>query len=181
MNIKHRILSSKFKERIFGDLCRGRKVVCLLNEYQRNTGWRFVPNSYFRKSAVDGSSEHHLTLLIFPAENVSFSKAKILSIINTWDRNLRFHLWLIEIKPCNYNSTHSHLQYRGIDKSLARPGRKPAKVSLRMAWISFGALPCKINTLMAARFSKLLKWRASLTCFRACFLPGRDKDLSAPR
>jgi len=27
----------------------------------------------------------------------------------------------------------------------------------------------------------LLKSRASLTCFRACFLPGRAKDVSAPR
>ena len=27
----------------------------------------------------------------------------------------------------------------------------------------------------------LLKSRASQTCFRACFLPGRAKDLSAPR
>ena len=27
----------------------------------------------------------------------------------------------------------------------------------------------------------LLKSRGSLTCFRACFLPGRSKDLSAPR
>ena len=27
----------------------------------------------------------------------------------------------------------------------------------------------------------LLKSRASLTCFRACFVPGRAKDLSAPR
>jgi len=27
----------------------------------------------------------------------------------------------------------------------------------------------------------LLKSRTSLTCFRACFLPGRAKDLSAPR
>jgi len=26
----------------------------------------------------------------------------------------------------------------------------------------------------------LLKWRASLTCFRTCFLPGRAKGLSAP-
>ena len=33
--------------------------------------------------------------------------------------------------------------YRGADKSLARPGRKQANVSVRMAWISFGALPCK--------------------------------------
>jgi len=34
---------------------------------------------------------------------------------------------------------------------------------------------------MIARVLTLLKSRASLTCFRACFLPGRAKDLSAPR
>ena len=33
---------------------------------------------------------------------------------------------------------------------------------------------------MTARVSILLKSRASLTCFRACLLPGRAKDLSAP-
>jgi len=34
---------------------------------------------------------------------------------------------------------------------------------------------------MPARVSILLKSRAFLTCFRACFLPGRAKDLSVPR
>ena len=33
--------------------------------------------------------------------------------------------------------------YRGADKSLARPGKKQANVSVRMVWISFGALLCK--------------------------------------
>ena len=33
--------------------------------------------------------------------------------------------------------------YRGADKSLARSGRKQANVSVRMALISFGALPCR--------------------------------------
>jgi len=33
--------------------------------------------------------------------------------------------------------------YRGADKSLARPGRKQANVSVRRARISFGALPCR--------------------------------------
>jgi len=33
---------------------------------------------------------------------------------------------------------------------------------------------------MTARVSMFLKSRASLTCFRDCFLPGRAKDLSAP-
>ena len=34
---------------------------------------------------------------------------------------------------------------------------------------------------MTARVSMLLKSRASPTCFRACFLPGRANDLAAPR
>jgi len=51
--------------------------------------------------------------------------------------------------------------YRGADKSLARPGRKQANVSVRMAWISFGALPCKGGGgLMTACVSMLLKSRA---------------------
>ena len=45
----------------------------------------------------------------------------------------------------------------------------------------FGALPCRKKNLMTARVSMLLKSRASLTYFRACFLPGRAKDLSVPR
>jgi len=51
-----------------------------------------------------------------------------------------------------------------------------------MALICFGALPCRRKkNLMTARVSMLLKSRLSLTCFGACFLPGRAKDLSAPR
>ena len=49
-------------------------------------------------------------------------------------------------------------------------------------WREFPSAPClagKIN-LMAARVSMLLKSRASVTCFQACFLPGQAKDLSAP-
>ena len=37
----------------------------------------------------------------------------------------------------------------------------------------------KQKNLMTARVSMLLKSRAALTCFRACFLPGWAKDLSA--
>ena len=35
------------------------------------------------------------------------------------------------------------LLYSGADKFLARPGMKQANVSVRMAWISFGALSCR--------------------------------------
>ena len=52
-------------------------------------------------------------------------------------------------------------------------------------WREFPSVPClagkKKKTLMTARVSMLLKSLASLKCFRACFLPGRAKDLSAPR
>ena len=71
--------------------------------------------------------------------------------------------------------------YRGADKSLALPWRKQANVFVRMTWISFGALTYRKKNLMTARVSMLLKSRAPLTCFRACFLPVRAKDLSALR
>jgi len=71
--------------------------------------------------------------------------------------------------------------YKGADKSLARPGRKQANASVRMVRIPIGALPCRKKILMTARVSILLKSRASLTWFRACFLPGRAKDLLAHR
>jgi len=50
-------------------------------------------------------------------------------------------------------------------------------------WREFPSAHCLAGEkqLMTARVSMLLKSRASLTCFRACFLPGRAKDLSAPR
>ena len=51
-------------------------------------------------------------------------------------------------------------------------------------WREFPLAPClagKKKHLIRARVSMLLKSRASLSCFRACFLPGRAKDLSAPR
>ena len=70
---------------------------------------------------------------------------------------------------------------RCADKSLAQPGRKQTTVSAKMAWISVDALPCRKKIIMTARVSMLLKLRASLTCFRAYFLPGRAKDFSARR
>ena len=96
-----------------------------------------------------------------------------------WSRGLCFTL-----------PSHSHLapkliedwssKYRGADKSLARPGRKQANISVRIVWISFGALHWRKKSLMTARVLMLLKSRAFLTYFRGCFLPGRAKDLSAP-
>ena len=47
-----------------------------------------------------------------------------------------------------YNTYHCatvaySIQYRGAGKSLTQPGSKQANVSVGMAWISFGALPCR--------------------------------------
>ena len=51
-------------------------------------------------------------------------------------------------------------------------------------WREFPSAPClagEKKNFMTARVSILLKSRASLTFFIACFLPGRANDLSAPR
>jgi len=49
-------------------------------------------------------------------------------------------------------------------------------------WREFPSAPCIAEKKkLTARVSMLLKSRKSLTCSRACFLPGRAKDLSAPR
>jgi len=52
-----------------------------------------------------------------------------------------------------------------------------------LEWREFPSAPClaEKKRLMTAHVSMLLKSRASLTCFRACFLPGQTKDLSAPQ
>ena len=49
-------------------------------------------------------------------------------------------------------------------------------------WCRFHSAPCvaEKKNLVTASVSMLLKSRSSLTCFRACFLPFRAKDLSAP-
>ena len=56
--------------------------------------------------------------------------------------------------------------YSGADKSLARPGRKQANVSVRMAWISFGALPCRkkktwLQLASRCRWNRALPWYVS--------------------
>ena len=48
-----------------------------------------------------------------------------------------------QLKSTLYNECNFRISLQGADKSLARPGRKQANVSVRMVWISFGALPCR--------------------------------------
>ena len=76
------------------------------------------------------------------------------------------HLNYVRQVYYSYQEMHKHM-YRGADNSLAQPGRKQANVSVRMAWISFGALPCSENCLITVRVSTLLKSCASMACLRA--------------
>ena len=61
-----------------------------------------------------------------------------------------------------------------------QPDQEGNKLIFLSEWREFTSASCLAGkrNLMTARVSMLLKWRASLTCFRACFLPGRAKDLS---
>ena len=73
-----------------------------------------------------------------------------------------------------------HLQYRGADKSLARPGRKQARKHVRDAR-DFN----KIEKRAVIKFLFLQgkapkEIHAILTETLACFLRGWAKDLSAP-
>jgi len=65
----------------------------------------------------------------------------------------------------SYKSLHK-LTYRGANKSLARPGRKQANVSVRIAWISFGALPCRKK-----------KWQLASPCCRNRARPWHASEL----
>ena len=90
-------------------------------------------------------------------------RLKVTASRQHFKHNFQGRNW-VEILCCAQSS-------RGADKSLASPGMKQANVSVRMAWISFSALPCREKkNLMTTRVSMLLKSRASLTCFRALFL-----------
>ena len=53
----------------------------------------------------------------------------------------------ISINKKSWFPPKNSLNYMGADKSLARPGRKQANVSVRMTWISFGALLCRKKNL----------------------------------
>jgi len=50
------------------------------------------------------------------------------------------------IYAANYLLLPSTWTVHSADKSLARPWKEQANFSLRMAWISFGALPCRKKT-----------------------------------
>jgi len=78
-------------------------------------------------------------------------------------------------------NTTTQTPTRGVDKSLARPGKKQARKHVRDAR-DFN----NIETRAVIKFFFFLQGKAPneihaiLTETLACFLPGRAKDLSAP-
>jgi len=64
----------------------------------------------------------------------------------TFLRNAGKHLPIHTVQKSRRHASSTQKRacnYRGADKSLARPGRKQAYVSVRMACISFSVLPCR--------------------------------------
>jgi len=81
-------------------------------------------------------------------------------------RNPKIHYRTHKL-PNNIYYVWRGTKYRGADKSLARPGRKQANISVRKAWISFRALPCK----------KKIWWQLASPCWWNRVRPWRASEL----
>jgi len=103
-----------------------------------------------------------------------------ISAIWTWKKLEKYDGCLAEIKLEWTGERKFYIMYRGVDKSLARPGRKQALKHIRdsrdfnniemRAMIKFFFLQGKAPKEIQAILTETL----------ACFFPGRAKDLSAP-
>ena len=77
--------------------------------------------------------------------------------------------------------TEPRYNYRGADKSLARPVRKQSRKHVRDARDFNNIKMRAVNKLFFLQGTAPKEIHAILTEILACFLPGRAKDLSAPR
>jgi hypothetical protein len=73
------------------------------------------------------------------------------------------------------------IHYRGADKSLARPGRKQSQKHTREARDFNNMETRAVIKFLFLQGKEPKETHAILTETLACFLPGRAKDLSAPR
>jgi len=69
--------------------------------------------------------------------------------------------------------------YPGVDKSLARPGRKQSRKHVREAR-DFNNIETELSSFFFLQGKVPKEIHAILTETLACFRPGRAKDLSAP-
>ena len=79
------------------------------------------------------------------------------------------------------NMSFKYIQYRGADKSLARPGRQQARKHVRDAR-DFNNIEARavIKFFFSLQGKVPKEIHAILTETLTCFLPGLAKDLSAP-
>ena len=104
-----------------------------------------------------------------------------------WSRKSRaiplLPLWAI--RPVQSLSACTRVHFTGMLVS-PQPDHEGNKLMFLSEWRELPSAPCLARWgggggFKIAHVTMLLKSHASLTCFRACFLPGRAKDLSAPR
>jgi len=137
-----------------------------------------VPSSGFKKAEENFSIFISWPLKIGPIE---FSETSLFIYHYKLRKNLeerRFAIFSLErLILCAFTQVRGHWYV------LSPTMKETAKVSVRMAWISFGAFLAGKQTWwrLTVRVSKLLKLRASLISSRLVSFPGRAKDLSAPR
>ena len=106
---------------------------------------------------------------------VKTSKLQAFTLTCGLEKNAKF----LEIRKKEFKISH-RFKYRGVDKSLARPGRKQARKRVRDAR-DFDNIETRLIIklfLLQGKAPKEIHVIPTETL--ACFLPGRAKDLSAP-
>ena len=108
----------------------------------------------------------------------------ILRVTQTLAQNLITKIKRLKRGKKRKKQTSTQIQFEPTGVLISpQPEQEGNNLMFLSEWREFRSAPClagKKKNLMTARVSMSLKLRASLTCFRACFLPGRAKDLSAP-
>ena len=105
-------------------------------QYGQQTGATFNKRSCVRQASYISSRHAKYRRAVYYSSScphVILMNNKLLSFrtscfVKRWEKGVQW---------CTKSAIQS------ADKSLARPGRKQANVSVRIAWISFGALPCR--------------------------------------
>jgi hypothetical protein len=101
------------------------------------------------------------------------------------------YIWIVRLRgfamfPDGYRLSDMRQQlsvefYRGADKSLARPGRKQATFSAFYGTWIFITTFTRVHHLSIPQPNQSIPLPITLLTGAACFLPGRAKNVSAPK
>jgi len=157
-----RELTVSMRHRYFS-LCMGGCLVCWL-------GWDWVSSQPADRTATQShpNQQTRQPLSLIPtsrpdSHSVSSQPADQTATHTEWKIPVysEFSWWWAHSCPKHVEK----LKYRRDDKSLARPGRKKANVSVTMEWIYFDALLCRTKTWwqLASRccWNRARPWHAS--------------------